>query len=117
MLTAAVDGLVERFGLEGEQLGMVAGGAVVKHSRDFNLVREVVLGSKLSPRTPAVAMQIACGTGLQALITVGNLIALGPLDVAVAGGSGPTSAPPITISAQLRKKQNGQARVRERGGQ
>src|SRR3546814_13984202 len=104
MLTAAVDGLVERFGLEGEQLGMVAGGAVVKHSRDFNLVREVVLGSKLSPRTPAVDMQIACGTGLQALITVGNLIALGQIDVAIAGGSDTTSDAPIANSEKLRKK-------------
>src|SRR3546814_13437862 len=98
MLTAAVDGLVERFGLEGEQLGMVAGGAVVKHSRDFNLVREVVLGSKLSPRTPAVDMQIACGTGLKALIPFGNLITLGQIDVAIAGGSGHTPDAPTTIT-------------------
>ncbi|MDT0201405.1 acetyl-CoA C-acetyltransferase [Nocardioides sp. AE5] len=104
MLTAAVDGLVERFGLEGEQLGMVAGGAVIKHSRDFNLVREVVLGSKLSARTPAVDMQIACGTGLQAIITVGNLIALGQIDAAIAGGSDTTSDAPIAISEKLRKK-------------
>src|SRR3546814_13178474 len=95
MLTAAVDGLVERFGLEGEQLGMVAGGAVVKHSRDFNLVREVVLGSKLSPRTPAVDMQIACGPGLQALIPVGNLIAPGPIDVPISGRSATTPPPPL----------------------
>ncbi|KQY64120.1 MULTISPECIES: acetyl-CoA C-acetyltransferase [unclassified Nocardioides] len=104
MLTAAVDGLVERFGLEGEQLGMVVGGAVIKHSRDFNLVREVVLGSKLSARTPAVDMQIACGTGLQAVITVANLIALGQIDSAIAGGSDTTSDAPIAISEKLRKK-------------
>jgi acetyl-CoA C-acetyltransferase len=104
MLTAAVDGLVERFGLEGEQLGMVAGGAVVKHSRDFNLVREVVLGSKLNPRTPAMDMQIACGTGLQAVITVANLIALGQIESGIAGGSDTTSDAPIAISEKLRKK-------------
>ncbi|WP_067435943.1 acetyl-CoA C-acetyltransferase [Nocardioides jensenii] len=104
MLTAAVDGLVERFGLEGEQLGMVVGGAVIKHSRDFNLVREVVLGSKLNARTPAVDMQIACGTGLQAVITVANLIALGQIDSAIAGGSDTTSDAPIAISEKLRKK-------------
>ena len=104
MLTAAVDGLVERFNLQGEQLGMVAGGAVMKHSRDFNLVREVVLGSKLSPRTPAVDMQIACGTGLQAVITVANLIALGQIDSAIAGGTDTTSDAPIAISEKLRKK-------------
>ena len=79
MFTAAVDGLVGRFGLEGKQLGLVTGGAVIKHSRDFNLVREVVLGSALSARTPALDMQIACGTGLQAVITVANLIALGQI--------------------------------------
>lgn len=104
MLTAAVDGLVTRFGLEGEQLGMVAGGAVVKHSRDFNLVREVVLGSKLSPRTPGLDMQIACGTGLQAIITVANLIALGQIESGIAGGSDTTSDAPIAISDKLRKK-------------
>jgi acetyl-CoA C-acetyltransferase len=104
MLTAAVDGLVARFGLEGEQLGMVAGGAVIKHSRDFNLVREVVLGSRLSPRTPALDMQVACGTGLQAVITVANLIALGQIEVGIAGGSDTTSDAPIAISEKLRKK-------------
>lgn len=104
MLTAAVDGLVERFELQGEQLGMVAGGAVMKHSRDFNLVREVVLGSRLSPSTPALDMQIACGTGLQAIITVANLIALGQIDSAIAGGADTTSDAPIAVSERLRKK-------------
>jgi acetyl-CoA C-acetyltransferase len=104
MLTAAVDGLVERFHLEGEQLGMVAGGAIVKHSRDFNLVREVVLGSRLSPRTPAMDMQIACGTGLQAVIEVANLIALGQIEAGIAGGSDTTSDAPIAIAEKLRKK-------------
>ena len=66
MLTAAIDGLVTRFGLEGERLGEVVAGAVLKHSRDFNLARESVLGSRLSPETPATDIQQACGTGLQA---------------------------------------------------
>ena len=104
MFTAALDGLVERFGLQGDKVGMVAGGAVVKHSRDFNLVRESVLGSKLDPATPGLDMQIACGTGLQAIITVANLIALGQLDVAIAGGSDTTSDAPIALSEKLRKK-------------
>src|SRR5665809_533 len=77
MLTAALDGLVARFGLEGERLGEVVAGAVLKHARDFNLTREAVLGSKLSAETPATDIQQACGTGLQAAITVANKIALG----------------------------------------
>ena len=88
MLTAAIDGLVARFGLEGERLGEVVAGAVLKHSRDFNLTRESVLGSKLAPETPATDIQQACGTGLQAAIQVGNKIALGQIDVGVAGGVG-----------------------------
>lgn len=67
MLTATIDGLVSRFGLQGERLGLVAAGAVLKHSRDFNLTREVVLGSALSPYTPAFDIQQACGTGLQSI--------------------------------------------------
>ncbi len=104
MLTAALDGLVARFGLEGEQLGEFAAGAVLKHSRDFNLAREVVLGSKLSPRTPAYDLQQACGTGLQAVIQVANKIALGQIDVGVAGGSDTTSDAPLAVGEKLRKK-------------
>jgi acetyl-CoA C-acetyltransferase len=104
MLTAAIDGLVARFGLEGERLGEVVAGAVLKHSRDFNLTRESVLGSKLAAETPATDLQQACGTGLQAAIYVANKIALGQIDVGIAGGSDTTSDAPIAISEKLRKK-------------
>src|SRR4051812_37502830 len=103
MLTAAIDGLVERFGLEGERVGEVVAGAVLKHSRDFNLARESVLGSKLSPETPAIDIQQACGTGLQAAIEVANKIALGTYDVGIAGGTDTTSDAPIAVGERLRK--------------
>lgn len=103
MLTAAIDGLVTRFGLEGERLGEVVAGAVLKHSRDFNLTREAVLGSKLSPETPATDIQQACGTGLQAAIQVANKIALGQIEVGIAGGSDTTSDAPIAVGEGLRK--------------
>ena len=84
MFTAALGGLIDRFGLAGEQLGVVVGGAVLKHSRDFNLMRECVLGSQLSPYTPAFDLQQACGTGLQAAIAAADGIAAedGPLEAA-----------------------------------
>ena len=104
MLTAAIDGAVTRFGLEGERLGEVVAGAVLKHSRDFNLARESVLGSKLSPETPATDIQQACGTGLQAAIQVANKIALGQIEVGLAGGTDTTSDAPVAISEKLRKK-------------
>jgi acetyl-CoA C-acetyltransferase len=104
MLTAAIDGLVTRFGLEGERLGEVVAGAVLKHARDFNLTRESVLGSKLSPETPAIDIQQACGTGLQAAIEVSNKIALGQINAGIAGGTDTTSDAPVAISDKLRKK-------------
>jgi acetyl-CoA C-acetyltransferase len=103
MLTAAIDGAVARFDLEGERLGEVVAGAVLKHSRDFNLAREAVLGSKLSPETPAVDIQQACGTGLQAAIQVANKIALGQIEVGLAGGTDTTSDAPIAVGEKLRK--------------
>ncbi|WP_246355291.1 hypothetical protein [Nocardioides ungokensis] len=103
MLTAAIDGLVARFGLEGERLGEVVAGAVLKHSRDFNLTRESVLGSRLSPETPATDIQQACGTGLQATIQVANKIALGQIEVGIAGGTDTTSDAPIAVGENLRK--------------
>jgi acetyl-CoA C-acetyltransferase len=102
MLTAALDGLVARFGLEGERLGEVVAGAVLKHSRDFNLTRECVLGTSLSAQTPAYDIQQACGTGLQAAILVANKIALGQIEAGVAGGVDTTSDAPLAVNEQLR---------------
>ncbi len=104
MLTAALDGLVSRAGIDGEELGEVVGGAVLKHSRDWNLVREVVLGSKLAPTTPAYDIQQACGTGLEAAILAGNKIALGQTEVAIAGGVDTASDAPIALNDNLRLK-------------
>ena len=103
MLTAALNGLVDRFKLHGERMGEVAAGAVMKHAKDFNLVRECVLGSKLAPETPAYDLQQACGTGLEAAILVANKIALGQVDCAVAGGVDTTSDAPLGVNEQARK--------------
>ena len=103
MLTAAIDGLVARYGLEGRRLGEVVAGAVLQHSRDFNLTRESVLGSKLAPETPAYDIQQACDTGIQAAVTVANKIALGQIEVGIAGGTDTTSDAPIAVNEKLRK--------------
>jgi acetyl-CoA C-acetyltransferase len=103
MFTAALDGLVARFGLQGQRVGEVAAGAVLKHSRDFNLARESVLGSRLSAETPAYDVQQACGTGLQAIAQVANKIALGHIDSAIAGGVDTTSDAPLQVNDKLRR--------------
>jgi acetyl-CoA C-acetyltransferase len=103
MLTAALDGLIGRFGLQEERVGEVAGGAVVKHSRDFNLTRECVLGSALAPETPAYDVQQACGTGLETTIHVANKIALGQIESGIAGGVDTASDAPIQVNDDLRE--------------
>lgn len=103
MLTEAIRGLVVKYGLRGEQIGEVVAGAVIKHSRDFNLTRESVLSAGLAPETPCYDIQQACGTGLAAAIQVANKIALGQIDSAIAGGSDTTSDAPIGVSEGLRK--------------
>jgi acetyl-CoA C-acetyltransferase len=102
MQAAALDGLVKRFGLEGVQVGEVVTGAVLKHSKDWNLAREVVLGSRLDPTTPAHDVQQACGTGLQAIVEVANKIALGQIEAGIAGGSDTTSDAPLALNPKLR---------------
>jgi acetyl-CoA C-acetyltransferase len=102
MLTTTLDGLVERFALEGEVLGEVVAGAVLKHARDRDLTRESVLGSKLAPQTPAYDLQQACGTGLETVIAVANKIALGQIDVGIAGGVDTASDAPIAVNEDLR---------------
>ncbi|WP_448479437.1 acetyl-CoA C-acetyltransferase [Mycolicibacter minnesotensis] len=103
MFTAALGGLVDRFSLAGEKLDAVIGGAVLKHSRDFNLIRESVLGSALSPYTQAFDLQQACGTGLQAAICAADGIAAGRYEVAAAGGVDTTSDAPLAIGNELRR--------------
>jgi acetyl-CoA C-acetyltransferase len=103
MLTAALAGVVRKFHLQGERLGEVAAGAVLKHSRDFNLTRESVLSTGLAPETPAYDVQQACGTGLETTILVGNKIALGQIEVGIAGGVDTSSDAPIGVGEGLRK--------------
>ncbi len=103
LLTATLDGLAARFGLAGTHLDEVVAGAVLKHSRDFNLTRESVLGSALSPTTPAYDIQQACGTGLEAAILVTNKIALGQVDSGIAGGVDSSSDAPIALNEDFRQ--------------
>nr|WP_092149472.1 acetyl-CoA C-acetyltransferase [Corynebacterium mycetoides] len=103
MLTATLDGLVARYGLQDERLGLVAGGAVIKHARDFNLVRESVLGSALAPTTPALDLQHACGTSLTASILVSDAIALGRIEAGIGCGTDTTSDAPLAVNDTLRK--------------
>ena len=103
MLTATLQGLVDRFNLHGERLGDVAAGAVMKHARDFNLVRESVLSTTLARETPAFDLQQACGTGLEAAMVIANKIALGHIECGIAGGVDTTSDAPIGVNEKMRK--------------
>lgn len=103
MLTAALSCIVERFGLQGQRLGEVAAGAVLKHSRDFNLAREATLSSGLSPQTPAYDVQQACATSLQTTLQISNKIALGQIDTGIAAGVDSASDAPIGLNEDLRQ--------------
>ena len=102
MMTAALAAIVRKFDLEGQEIGDVALGAVIKHSRDWNLARECVIGSGLSRKTPGVDLQRACGTSLEACILIGNKIALGQIDAGVAGGTDSISDAPIVYPDEYR---------------
>lgn len=103
MLTSAINGLVARYGLQDQELGLVVGGAVLKHARDFNLVRESVLGSELASTTPAFDVQHACGTSLTSAIQVADAIALGRIENGIACGADTTSDAPLAVNDALRK--------------
>src|SRR4051794_24013081 len=103
MLTAAIDGLTARFSLGGERVDEVVAGAVLKHARDFNLTRESVLGSSLDSTSPAYDIQQACDTGLEAAVLVANKIALGQIEVGIAGGADTASDAPVGLNEDLRR--------------
>ena len=102
MMTATLAALVDKFNLRGEVLGDVALGAVIKHSKDWNLSRESVIGSGLSLKTPGVDMQRACGTSIEAVIHIANKIALGQIQAGIAGGTDSISDAPIVVNDKLR---------------
>jgi acetyl-CoA C-acetyltransferase len=103
LMTAALSGLVEKYDLKGQALGDVALGAVIKHSKDWNLARESVIGSGLSLRTPGVDLQRACGTSLEAAMMIGNKIALGQIEAGIAGGTDTISDAPIVYPDDYRR--------------
>jgi acetyl-CoA C-acetyltransferase len=103
MMTAALKGLIERCKLQGEWIGEVAGGAVLKHSRDFNLIRESVMSTSLDPRTPACDLQQACNTGMEAAVYIANKIALGQIECGIAGGVDTASDVPLVLGENLRQ--------------
>jgi acetyl-CoA C-acetyltransferase len=103
MLAGTLNALAERFDLPGERVGEVAAGAVLKHTRDFNLTREAVLASGLSPETPAYEVQQACATALETTVLVGNKIGMGQIEVGIAGGVDSASDAPIAINERLRQ--------------
>ena len=115
MFTATLQGLVDRFSLHGQRLGDVVGGAVMKHSRDFNLVRECVLSTTLARETPAFDVQQACGTGLEAAMVVANKIALGHIECGIAGGVDTTSDAPIGLNEKMRRILLDASRARSTG--
>jgi len=103
MLTAVFRALAEKFGLLGQRVDEVAAGAVMKHSSQWNLVREAVLGSGLAAETPGLDLQRACGTGLEAAIALANKIALGQIDCAIAGGVDTVSDPPVVYPRSFQR--------------
>ena len=115
MMTAALKGLVDKYQLHGVQLGDVSLGAVIKHSRDWNLARESVIGCGLAPETPAFDIQRACGTSLEAAILIGNKIALGQIDAGIAGGTDSISDAPIVYPDEYRNILLGSFRGRSMG--
>lgn len=104
MMVAALNGLIERYNLRGQLIGEVAGGAVIKSSLDLNLMRECVLSTQLDPRTPACDIQQACDTGIESAVYIANKIALGQIEVGIAGGVDSTSNVPLLLNASLTKK-------------
>ncbi len=101
MMTAALSGLVDRYHLAGVHIDEVVGGAIVTHSRDWNLTREAVIGTRLAPSTPGITMMQACATSLQAAAGIAAKIATGQIECGIAVGSDTTSDPPIVVSKRL----------------
>lgn len=104
MSVRTLGAVVEKFGLHGQQLGEVAMGAVLKHSSDWNIGREATLSSGLSPLTPGITLQRACGTSLDTIITVANKISTGQIEVGIGGGSDTTSDVPIVYGQKFRRR-------------
>ena len=103
MMTAALDGLIKRYRLDGQLIGEVACGAVIKHSREINLTRECVLSTSLDPRTPACDIQQACDTGIETAVYIANKIALGQIEAGISGGVDSASDVPLVLGEKLRK--------------
>lgn len=116
LMTTALDGLVQRFKLEGEHIDEVTGGAVVTHSKDWNIAREAVIGTKLKPSTPGITLMQACGTSLQAALGIGAKIAIGQIDCGIAAGSDTISDAPVVLQRKFAHRLAELSRAKGIGG-
>lgn len=103
LLVSALNGLINTYNLKGKRLGEVAGGAVIKHISESNLIRESIMNTSLDPATPACDLQQACDTGIEAAVYIGNKIALGQIESGIACGVEAMSNIPFESSPRLRK--------------
>lgn len=115
MLSTAIGGLAEKYRLKGQRIGEVMAGSVISHSKDFNLAREALLDAGLSPQTPGTTIQIACGTSLQAALTLGAKIATGEIDSGIAAGSDTVSDSPVVLGPKMQKRMIALSRARTTG--
>ncbi|WP_417584927.1 acetyl-CoA C-acetyltransferase [Pelagibacterium sp.] len=115
MLSSAIGGLADKYGLKGQKVGEVMAGSVISHSKDFNLAREALLDAGLSPHTPGTTIQIACGTSLQAALTLGAKIATGEIDSGIAAGSDTVSDSPVVLGPKMQKRMIALSRSRTTG--
>ncbi|AEQ52532.1 acetyl-CoA C-acetyltransferase [Pelagibacterium halotolerans] len=115
MLSTAIGGLADKYGLKGQRVGEVMAGSVISHSKDFNLAREALLDAGLSPQTPGTTVQIACGTSLQAALMLGAKIATGEIDSGIAAGSDTVSDSPVVLGPKMQKRMIALSRARTTG--
>lgn len=115
MLTGALGGLADKFGLRGEKIDEVMAGAVQNHSRDFNLAREATMNAGFSPFTPGTTVQIACGTSLQSALALGAKIANGEIESGIAAGADSISDTPIVVGPKFSRRMINLSRARSFG--
>lgn len=84
----AVKAALERSGVTGDAVGhVVMGQVVVTEPRDAYLSRVAAMEAGIAQETPAFNVNRLCGSGLQAIISAAQAIALGDAEIAVGGGA------------------------------
>lgn len=96
--TIVIKEALKRAGVKGSDVDLVYMGCVLQAAQGQNVARQASINAGIPVETPAVTMNVVCGSGLYAVNLAASMIRAGEADIVVAGGMENMSMAPYALT-------------------